>query len=130
MEFHSARRATENSPAIHRWGTDGTDKVPEGRQNAWARTRGSKVGFLSSQRDFSWIGFSPSVSIETLGYFRSSLWDFNPHSQEAQSNLVGRLKHYLRPNGAQVTKFVVETVLNETSPLRLHNDDETRTADA
>ena len=29
MEFRAARRAKENSPAIYRWGTIATGKVPE-----------------------------------------------------------------------------------------------------
>src|SRR5437867_8363621 len=76
MEFRSARRANENSPAIHRWDTVATGKVPQGRQDALARTRGSKDRFLSSLRDSLCRGVRPSD--ESLGYFRSSLRDFSP----------------------------------------------------
>jgi len=78
MEIRPARRAKENSPAIHRWGTVAADKVPQGRQDAFARTRGSNKVFLSSLRDFLCLGRWPSD--ESLGYFRSSLWDFSQGS--------------------------------------------------
>jgi hypothetical protein len=75
LEFRSARRAQENSPAIYRWETVNPGKVPQGRQNTLARTRRSKKGFLSSLRDSHGLGRWSSD--ESLGYFRSSLRDFN-----------------------------------------------------
>jgi hypothetical protein len=75
MEFRAARRAKENSPAIHRWDTIAKGKVPQGRQEYFTRRRGSKDGFLSSLRDFLRLGRLPSD--ESLGYFRSSLRDLD-----------------------------------------------------
>jgi hypothetical protein len=90
IEIRPARRAKENSPAIHRWGTVAAGKVPQGRQDALARTRGSKEAFLSSLRDFLRLGRLPSD--ESLGYFRSSLWDFSQGS-----NCFWLLRGWRRP---------------------------------
>jgi len=56
-------------------GTVATGKVPQGRQDPLARTRGSQERFLSSLRDSVCLGRLPSD--ESLGYFRSSLRDFS-----------------------------------------------------
>jgi len=90
IEIRPARRAKENSPAIHRWGTVAAGKVPQGRQDTLARTRGSKEAFLSSLRDFLRLGRLPSD--ESLGYFRSSLWDFS-----RGSNCFWLLRGWRRP---------------------------------
>src|SRR5438093_2262484 len=73
--YCSARRAKENSPAIHRWvWAARSGRVPEGRQNHGLRLR--LAGILSSLRDYRAADFEPSD--KSLGYFRSSLRDSRP----------------------------------------------------